>query len=77
MTLLISLAMSVLLCLGLPASLLPALDVPEITIGVRYPNGSPEELEQNLLRPIREAMLTLGGLKSAETLAKRDGKVIH
>ena len=56
MTLLVSLALSVVLYLSLPVSLLPALDVPEITMAVRYPTGSPEEIEQNLLKPIREAM---------------------
>ena len=76
MTLLVSLALSVVLYLSLPVSLLPALDVPEITVAVRYPNSSPEEIEQNLLKPIREAMLTLGGLKAAESLAQNEaGKV--
>ncbi len=76
MTFLVSLALSVLLYLNLPVSLLPALDVPEITIAVRYPNGSPEEIEQNLLKPIREALLTLGGLKATESLAQNEtGKV--
>jgi multidrug efflux pump subunit AcrB len=76
MTLLVSLALSVLLYLNLPVSLLPALDVPEITVAVRYPNGSPEEIEQNLLKPIREAMLTLSGLKTTESLAQNEtGKV--
>ncbi len=68
--------LSVLLYLNLPVSLLPALDVPEITVAVRYPNGSPEEIEQNLLKPIREAMLTLSGLKTTESLAQNEtGKV--
>ena len=76
MTLFVSLALSVVLYFGLPVSLLPALDVPEITIAVRYPNASPEEIEQNLLKPIREAMLTLAGLKTTESLAQTEtGKV--
>jgi multidrug efflux pump subunit AcrB len=76
MTLLVSLALNVVLYLSLPVSLLPALDVPEITVAVRYPNGSPEEIEQNLLKPIREAMLTLSGLKTTESLAQNEtGKV--
>ncbi|MCZ8070237.1 MAG: efflux RND transporter permease subunit [Bacteroidota bacterium] len=76
MTLLVALVLSVVLYLNLPVSLLPDLDVPEITIAVRYPNASPEEIEQNLLKPIREAMLTLNGLKTTESMAQNEtGKV--
>lgn len=76
MSLLVSLSLSVLLYFNLPVSLLPALDVPEITITIRYPNGSPEEIEQAILKPIRERMLTLGGLLAIESLAQNEaGKI--
>ncbi|HCR53997.1 MAG TPA: hypothetical protein DIW27_06235, partial [Cytophagales bacterium] len=66
MSLLVTLALSVLAYQTLPVSLLPALDVPQITITVRYPNGSLEEIEQSILKPIRESMLTLTGIKTSE-----------
>jgi len=67
-----ALAISLLVFFQLPVSLLPAIDVPEITIAVRYPNSSPEEIEQNILKPIRESMLTLNGIKISESLAKNE-----
>jgi len=71
-----ALAISLLVFFQLPVSLLPAIDVPEITIAVRYPNGSPEEIEQNILKPIRESMLTLNGIKTSESLAQNEaGKI--
>ncbi len=76
MTLIAALAFSVLSFYKLPISLLPSIDVPEITISVNYPNGSPEEIENNILKPIRENMLTLEGLKVSESLAQSEtGKV--
>jgi multidrug efflux pump subunit AcrB len=72
MSLLVALALSVLAYQTLPVSLLPALDVPQITITVRYPNGSPEEIEQSILKPIRESMLTLTGIKTSESIAQNE-----
>ncbi|UXE68341.1 MAG: efflux RND transporter permease subunit [Chryseotalea sp. WA131a] len=70
MTLLVSLALSVLLYLNLPVSLLPALDVPEITVAVRYPNGSPEEIEQNLLKPrFRGLLINVKKVTKTNTLS--------
>ena len=68
MVLIAALALSLLAFYKLPVSLLPDIDVPEITIAFQYPNSPPEEIEQNILRPIRESMLTLDGLKSAESI---------
>ncbi|MBX2915959.1 MAG: efflux RND transporter permease subunit [Cyclobacteriaceae bacterium] len=72
MSLLVALALSVLAYRALPVSLLPALDVPQITITVKYPNGSPEEIEQSILKPIRESMLTLSGIKTSESVAQNE-----
>jgi len=72
MSLLVTLALSVLAYQTLPVSLLPALDVPQITITVRYPNGSLEEIEQSILKPIRESMLTLTGIKTSESIAQNE-----
>lgn len=53
----------------LPVSLLPDTDVPEIIIKVQYPNASPESIERNILKPIRESMQTLNGLQAMESKA--------
>jgi multidrug efflux pump subunit AcrB len=61
--------LSVLAFLRLPVSLLPEQDVPLITVSVRYPNSPPQEIEQNILKPIRETMLSVNGLRQAESTA--------
>jgi len=53
----------------LPISLLPPIDVPQIVVKVSYPNASPEAIEQNVLRPVREGLLTLNGLEDMESKA--------
>jgi multidrug efflux pump subunit AcrB len=73
MTLLMALAVSWLLYRQLPVSLLPAVDIPQITIAVTYRNAGPEEIEQRILKPLRETMLTLNGLKAAESVAQNEG----
>ena len=76
MSLMALLALSALAYFKLPVSLLPEADVPEISIIISYPNGAPEEIESNALKPIRESMLTLNGLKEALSLAQNQaGKV--
>ncbi|MBS4072577.1 MAG: efflux RND transporter permease subunit [Algoriphagus sp.] len=53
----------------LPISLLPPIDVPQIVVKVTYPNASPESIEQNVLRQIREGLITLNGLEQMESKA--------
>ena len=53
----------------LPISLLPPIDVPQILVKVSYPNGSPETIEQNILAPIREGLMTLNGLEDLDSRA--------
>ena len=76
MTLLALLAASVVAFFQLPISLLPDMDVPQITIMVRSPNSPPEEVEQNILRPIRESMLTLNSIRSIESIANQESGTI-
>ncbi len=53
----------------LPISLLPPIDVPQIVVKVSYPNASPEAIEQNVLAPIREGLMTLNGLEDMHSKA--------
>ncbi|QDH79038.1 efflux RND transporter permease subunit [Echinicola soli] len=53
----------------LPVSLLPPIDVPQIVVKVNYPNASPEAIEQNVLRPVRESLITLNGLEDMQSKA--------
>jgi len=52
---------------SLPVSLLPDIDVPQIVVKVNYPNTSPLQLEQNVLRLMRENLLTLTHLKDVQS----------
>lgn len=60
---------SVLVFRTLPISLLSPIDVPQIVVKVTYPNASPESIEQNVLSPIREGLITLTGLEQMESKA--------
>jgi multidrug efflux pump subunit AcrB len=60
---------SVIVFRTLPISLLPPIDVPQIVIKVNYPNASPEAIEQNVLSPIRESLMTLNGLEDMDSKA--------
>lgn len=72
MVLLVALSLSLLAFFTLPVSLLPDKDVPDITVSVRFPNSPPEEIEQNILKPIRETMLAVNGLKTMESIAHNE-----
>lgn len=63
------LVFSVIVFRTLPVSLLSPIDVPQIVVKVNYPNASPESIEQNVLSPIREGLITLTGLEQMESKA--------
>lgn len=68
--------LSVIAFRHLPVSLLPSLDVPHMTVSVKFPGGTPEDVETNVLKPVRETLLTLNGLKKVESIAQNEsGKV--
>lgn len=72
MSLIALLSISTLAYFNLPVSLLPEADVPEISIVINYPNSSQEDIESNILKPIRTSMLTISGLKSVESIAQSE-----
>lgn len=76
MVLIVSLAVSLIAYLNIPISLLPSIDVPEITVSIAYPNTPAEEIEENVLKPIRESMLTINGLTSIESIARQESGLI-
>jgi multidrug efflux pump subunit AcrB len=52
-----------------PVSLLPEIDVPQMVVRVDYPNTPAINLEENILKPIRESLFTLNDLKDVESKA--------
>ncbi|WP_038032779.1 efflux RND transporter permease subunit [Thermonema rossianum] len=63
---------SIVAFLQLPVSLLPDIDVPQMVVKVRYPGASPREVEQQVLRLLRENMLTLQHLREIESQAEEE-----
>ncbi len=56
----------------LPVSLLPDIEIPSIVIKVNYPNGAPQEIEENVLQTIRENLKTANGIASIESKASNE-----
>ncbi|GAB4131391.1 MAG: efflux RND transporter permease subunit [Raineya sp.] len=77
MSFLIILIFSSLAFFKLPVSLLPEADVPQIIIKVSLPNASPAEIEQNILRPIRDKMLTIPRLKDIRSEANSENGLVE
>lgn len=77
MSFLIILIFSCLAFFKLPVSLLPETDVPQIIIKVNLPNASPAEIEQNVLRLIRDKMLTIPRLKDIRSEANSENGIVE
>lgn len=57
---------------GLPVSLLPDISIPEITIQVSGKNTSARELENTMVKPIRQQLMQVGKIKNIQS-ETRDG----
>ena len=47
----------------LPVSLMPELSYPTLTVRTEYPGAAPEEVENDISRPVEEALGVVGGLQ--------------
>lgn len=56
----------------IPVSLLPDIAIPEITIQVSKPNASARELENTVVKPIRQQLMQVAALRDIES-ETRDG----
>ena len=65
-----TLVMSAILFFGifsyknLPVSDLPDVEYPAITVSVTYPGASPETMANNVVTPLEQAFLTIGGIQN-------------
>ena len=57
----------------LPISLLPPIDIPEITIRVSYPSIPALEVEQSIVSPMRMQLQQVSGLRDMQS-ETRDGE---
>ncbi|MCL2693285.1 MAG: efflux RND transporter permease subunit [Rikenellaceae bacterium] len=54
----------------LPVSLIPAVDIPYITVQVTYPQQSARELEESVVSPLRQQLMQIVGLKDIRSETK-------
>lgn len=57
----------------IPTSLLPNINIPEISVYISYPNKTAREIETNVVRTLRNQLLQVGHLKDIES-ETRDGQ---
>ncbi|HXV76757.1 MAG TPA: efflux RND transporter permease subunit, partial [Candidatus Polarisedimenticolaceae bacterium] len=54
----------------LPVTLMPELSYPTITVRTEYPGSAPEEVENDISRPIEESVGVIGGLKKLSSISR-------
>ncbi len=59
--------LGIITSLNIPVSLMPSIDIPEITVQISYPNTPSREMENSIVKPIRQQMLQVGHLKDIES----------
>jgi hydrophobic/amphiphilic exporter-1 (mainly G- bacteria), HAE1 family len=57
-------------CARLPVTLMPELVYPTITVRTEYPGAAPEEVENDVSRPIEEALGVIGGLRRISSVSR-------
>ena len=45
----------------------PEMEIPFVGIGIPYPNATPEEVEENLAKPVEEALSLMSGVQQINT----------
>jgi HAE1 family hydrophobic/amphiphilic exporter-1 len=54
----------------LPVNLMPELSYPTLTVRTEYPGAAPEEIENEISRPIEEALGVVGGLNKISSISR-------
>ena len=67
------LLLGIVASLRIPTSLMPDIDIPQITVQISYPDNSARELETNIVRPLRNQLLQVSKLKDIQSQT-RDGQ---
>ncbi|MDP2060977.1 MAG: efflux RND transporter permease subunit, partial [Flavobacteriaceae bacterium] len=61
----------------IPVSLMPDIDIPEITVQVSVPNTSARELENTVVKPLRRQLMQLSHLADITSEARNENGLIH
>ena len=56
----------------LPITLMPELSYPTLTVRTEYPGSAPEEVENDISRPIEETLGVIGGLTRISSISRAD-----
>lgn len=70
MTLLTLLTTGVVSLFYIPVSMLPDIEIPEITVKIEYQNANAREIESSIVKPLREALLQVNHLTDIESDAR-------
>ncbi len=54
----------------LPVTLMPEMSYPTITVRTEYPGAAPEEVENDISRPVEEALGVVGGLRRVSSISR-------
>lgn len=54
----------------LPVTLMPELSYPTLTVRTEYPGAAPEEVENDISRPVEEALGVVGGLRRVSSISR-------
>jgi hydrophobic/amphiphilic exporter-1 (mainly G- bacteria), HAE1 family len=54
----------------LPLALMPELSYPTLTVRTEYPGAAPEEVENDVSRPLEEALGVIGGLRRISSISR-------
>lgn len=54
----------------LPVTLMPELTYPTLTVRTEYPGAAPEEVENDISRPVEEALGVIGGLQQISSISR-------
>lgn len=60
----------------LPVSLMPDIDIPQITVQASLPGYSAQEVEQNVISPLRGRLMQVGGVTDIRTESRMDAGTI-
>lgn len=72
MVLVAFMVVGVLAMVNIPVSLLPDIDVPQITVQVSCPGSSARQIDEQLVTPLRQRLSQLPGLEDLESESKAD-----
>lgn len=61
----------------IPVSLMPDIDIPQITVQVTCPGASVHEVDSRVVTPLRNQLMQVAGLKDIHSESKMDAGTIY